>query len=248
MMKNRNAFTLIELLVVIAVIAILAGMLLPALSRAKQKGRSIACVSNLRQIELSSRLYADENQGFYPPRTSGPNWIGYLRGHYDNPRVLRCPEDRKLLPASSPAPTGKPSPKPQIQDPPCSYLFNGFNDYFARAFGSQVLKQLDQNLVKYGMKQSGIASPVETILFGERKTDGEGYYVDLILKRDSYFNALAESRHHSNAEDDLSGSSNYAFADGSVRTIAYGKSTCPVNLWGVDAETRNDASLCRPRW
>ena len=63
------AFTLIELLVVIAIIAILAAMLLPALSRAKESGKRIACINNLHQLNLSGQIYKDDNQGVYPPRS-----------------------------------------------------------------------------------------------------------------------------------------------------------------------------------
>ncbi len=109
----KAAFTLIELLVVIAIIAILASMLLPALSKAKAKGLQTQCISNNKQMALSFQMWADDNNdGKYPwnpgrgqvggadPKQLRTNWV-VIQHYLNNPKVLTCPADTKRSPIRS---------------------------------------------------------------------------------------------------------------------------------------------------
>ena len=100
-LKNR-AFTLIELLVVIAIIGILAAILLPALSRSKAVAKRIHCVGNLKQIALSTHLYAVDNSDYFPPfwRNDIPAgvWHHFLLNRYldVNTNLFQCAGNSRL--------------------------------------------------------------------------------------------------------------------------------------------------------
>lgn len=116
MVAISHGFTLIELLVVIGIIAILAGMLLPALSRAKNKAQRITCANNLKQVSLSVRLWAENHDGKFPwkveqaqgggkPDGSGNATVNLqfsiLSNELATTKILLCPNDVRKIAASN---------------------------------------------------------------------------------------------------------------------------------------------------
>ncbi|HTI99797.1 MAG TPA: prepilin-type N-terminal cleavage/methylation domain-containing protein [Dongiaceae bacterium] len=237
--QSAPGFTLIELLVVIAIIAVLAALLLPALSRAKARGQQVVCANNLRQVGLALQIYTLDHNGLLPPRSTSTNrWPTQLQPGYQNPKLLCCPNDPEATKALGNAISNAP---PDLA--PRSYLMNACQDAMAAALGdSKPVKRTEFP----ALRDAAILRPSETIMFGEKAAASTQFYLILDLNANSYLPDLEESRHGSTGGANKSGRSNYEFGDGSVRTLRYGECTCPENLWALTADGRMLYAICRP--
>jgi prepilin-type N-terminal cleavage/methylation domain-containing protein/prepilin-type processing-associated H-X9-DG protein len=204
---NRAGFTLIELLVVVAIIGILAGLILPALARARETARAMSCANQMRQLALATQLYADDHADRFPrsshsafangqlpwgralapflgvPATA---WTNLFQG------VYRCPS--------------------QTSKGPWSY---GLNVYFELTPADDDYAGSPQTWPQRG----AVPRPQTTVLFGEVPGNLDHimahFWTPTVMATD-----LAPNRHR--------GRANYVFVDGHVETLELGATYAPA--------------------
>ncbi len=231
----RRAFTLIELLVVIAIIAILASMLLPSLSMAKEAGKRIACANNLRQLEIAIQIYLTDNNSGYPPRVKQNRWPMALYSTFRDVRVLRCSSD-------GPKPkTGSVDTNTYPADAaPRSYIINGWNDFFKNTLADADFQKYMSATYAGCIHEPDIRQPSDTVVFGEKDTESDNYYMDFLEGIGNDITEIEQSRHQASTKKSKGGGSNYAFADGSTRFLKYGQAFRPLNLWATEQSWRTN--------
>ena len=208
----RRGFTLIELLVVVAIIGILAAMLLPAMAGVKAKAKQIRCSSNMRQIGLAMRMYADDSRGLLPGPGHGldahdESWIEDLNPYTDTIDELRaCPSDKEGL--------------NRLKIRGTSYILNGFTAVdLITPFGEILRSQ--RNIDQF-------ARPTQTmILFEVADAAAPNIFKDHAHSRawnngwTSVLSDIQTNRHRPGGPDEegLNGKANYLFADLHVEAI-----------------------------
>lgn len=235
---QRRGFTLIELLVVVAIIALLIGILLPALHGARDSARSVICVSNLRTLAITTQQFADDHNGtlprsshsagfnampwaatLYEPITgrafegssyswNDAGWWNATNTHY------RCPHDRRESPIAQP---GLPFSVPAL-----SY---GFNVYFELTPPEiDPSKPVLSSRAPYA-KLASIPRPSGTVLMGELVDSASRDHIMAHFWRTvgvSPESEVAMHRHHD-------AGSGYAWLDGHASTDAFSETFDPTN-------------------
>jgi len=233
--RDLRAFTLIELLVVIAIIAVLAALLVPALREAQERGRTVFCANNLKQIGIGTRLYVDDFHGEFPwsvelvwaeslGRPVYRSWAGAWHvpvpariGYDDGTWTWGPPEGPRAWNSDQ---GGTVFMCPSARNSPFANDWNGYTDYTANLF---VMYANDSGnmLIMKPNTQDNIPIPVNTVLIGDRDLESHlsnPTYFDAGTNPnlDSYSEALS-TRHNDGA--------NILFVDGHVAWMRPGEIT-----------------------
>jgi prepilin-type N-terminal cleavage/methylation domain-containing protein/prepilin-type processing-associated H-X9-DG protein len=228
-MKSKSGFTLIELLVVIAIIAILASLLLPALSRAKAKAHQIKCLSNMKQATMGVVMYADDNDDTIPPagmtgRAIATDYMRLLLPYLGSDgRSWLCPQGKWDGHPTMIGGVVADSPEARTRPiPPALFLGAG-----------------DSNDHRAKIKVSRVRRPSEAMLFGDCFVGwGPTYIRSPLESKPDLAEPWEYDRHNRAAPKVHSGGSNAGLLDGHAEWVRY------EELWRLDEE----GEVTHPFW
>lgn len=248
--RSDGAFTLIELLVVIGIIAILAGMLLPALSRAKEAGKRIQCLNSLRQLGFGFRIYTDENEGHLPPRSHPKRWPGRIQDTFKDLRLLRCPSDvpvpanysydANVVDGATGRTLGELYPADYA---PRSYFYNSWNDFYEPHYNFDPRWRVMAATNEYSITENEIKEPSDTCMLGEKSDTYGDWYCDFFTNED--LDKVDQSRHMSanTGKSKGDGGSVYVYVDGHSGYEKWGRTVWPINKWAVTDLWRKNGAV-----
>jgi len=256
--KVRAGFTLIELLVVIAIIAILAAILFPVFAQAREKARSISCLSNLRQAGLAFAMYTqdyDENcvpQLVYNPLQDGGRWFNLMQPYIKNWNMLLCPDrSDDFCTESAAAQLGIPF------SPRC--LGYGYEDGFVSDTGFGIshtsYQDAEGHTTRPGKSLAEFTTPAQMVAFGDTY-DTPGYSTAM----DNVMSSLPDG-YSTQALRHMGGTFNFAFVDGHAKVVrvqsgeynGYGHVGRPASqndalMWCSDPNVTPDPAFCTQDW